>query len=92
MDDSEFHSTGNQGEQDRMVLFTVVMHELGDFSGYDHTDEGIMAPQLEAGERHALADDEYESLADHLFGLASLDPIMIDSLFDPNFFRKASAQ
>ncbi len=90
MEDSEFHRRGHQGEQDRMDLFTVVMHELGHYSGHDHSDEGVMAPVLEAGERHGLAND-YESLADHLFGLASLDPIMIDSLFDPIVFHKASA-
>ncbi len=90
MDDSEFQLRGNQGEQDRMDLVTVVMHELGHYSGHDHTDEGMMAPQLEAGKRHVFSDD-YESLADPLFSLASLDPIGIDSFFDPNFFCQAPA-
>jgi hypothetical protein len=82
-DDTEFNSIGNQGEQDRMDLFSVVMHELGHFTGHDHTDEGIMAPELEVGKRIVFADDDYESLADNLFSLTSLDPSLLDFLFRP---------
>jgi hypothetical protein len=89
-DDSEFHRSGNQGEQDRMDLLSVVMHELGHFAGHDHSDDSVMSPELEAGKRNLFSDDDYESLTDHFFRLASLDPSMIASNFIPNLFRKVS--
>ena len=50
-DDSEFTIPGNQGEQHRLDLLTVLEHELGHLLGYDHTDSGLMADTLAAGIR-----------------------------------------
>ncbi len=50
-DDSEFLLAGDQGEQNRMDLLTVVMHELGHVLGFDHDEEGLMAETLAPGTR-----------------------------------------
>ena len=50
-DDSEFFTPGNQGEQHRMDLLTVLEHEVGHLLGYDHDEGGVMAETLSAGER-----------------------------------------
>jgi hypothetical protein len=49
--DSEFAKTGNQGEQGRMDLLTVVMHELGHVVGYGNGGSGVMSETLSAGTR-----------------------------------------
>jgi hypothetical protein len=49
--DSEFFTPGNQGEQNRMDLLTVLGHELGHLLGHDHDDGGVMAETLAAGVR-----------------------------------------
>ncbi len=49
--DSEFTTPGNQGEQYRMDLLTVLEHELGHLLGHDHDEGGVMAETLSAGER-----------------------------------------
>ena len=49
--DSEFTTPGNQGEQHRMDLLTVLEHEVGHLLGYDHDEGGVMAETLSAGER-----------------------------------------
>ena len=54
-DDSEFTTPGNQGEQNRMDLLTVLEHEVGHLLGYDHEDGGVMADTLAAGVRRAPA-------------------------------------
>ena len=56
-DDSEFHTPGDQGEQGRMDLLSVVMHEMGHVLGLDDLDEAehrddLMAESLAPGVRH----------------------------------------
>jgi hypothetical protein len=49
-EDSEFLLLGNQAEQGRMDLLTVLVHELGHVLGFEH-EEGAMAETLDAGVR-----------------------------------------
>ena len=49
--DSEFTRRGNQGEQNRMDLLTVLTHEVGHLLGYDHEAGGVMQETLAAGTR-----------------------------------------
>jgi PAP2 superfamily len=49
--DSEFVKAGNQGEQNRMDLLTVLMHETGHLLGRDHEATGVMQETLTAGTR-----------------------------------------
>lgn len=53
-DDFEFLAPGDQGEQDRMDLLSVVMHELGHVLGLAHEDEGVMQEKLTSGTRQTL--------------------------------------
>jgi RNA polymerase sigma factor (TIGR02999 family) len=53
-DDSEFTTPGNQGEQNRMDLLTVLEHEIGHLLGYAHKADGVMQETLSAGERRTL--------------------------------------
>jgi hypothetical protein len=50
-DDAEFTTPGNQGEQDRMDLFTVVEHEVGHLLGFEHADSGVMLDTLPTATR-----------------------------------------
>jgi membrane-associated phospholipid phosphatase len=49
--DSEFTRPGDQGEQNRMDLLTVLEHEIGHLLGYEHEATGVMQETLTAGTR-----------------------------------------
>jgi hypothetical protein len=51
--DSEFHKPGNQGEQGHLDLLTAVMHEIGHALGRDHEPAGVMAEDLQPGDRES---------------------------------------
>src|SRR5262249_23325356 len=54
-EDSEFTTPGNQGEQGRMDLLTVLEHEIGHLLGRDHEAEGVMQETLTAGTRRTVS-------------------------------------
>jgi hypothetical protein len=54
-DDSEFTRPGDQGEQNRMDLLTVLAYEIGHLLGLDHDADGLMAQRLSAGTRLAVS-------------------------------------
>src|SRR5262249_35897449 len=62
-DDSEFSTPGNQGEQGRMDLLTVLTHEVGHLLGRGHEEEGVMAATLSPGTRQMPADAVFALLA-----------------------------
>ena len=49
--DSEFTRPGNQGEQHRMDLLTVLEHEIGHLLGREHESTGVMIDTLTTGTR-----------------------------------------
>ena len=49
--DTEFVRAGNQGEQGRMDLLTVLIHEVGHRLGLGHMVDGTMLDTLAAGVR-----------------------------------------
>ena len=55
-DDSEFTTPGNQGEQNRMDLLTVLEHELGHLLGKEHEATGVMIDTLPTGTRRVPSD------------------------------------
>ena len=67
---SEFLRLGNQGEQQRMDLLTVVMHERGHLLGHNHDVEGVMAETLVAGVRRTDTEHDNLALVDQVFGHA----------------------
>jgi hypothetical protein len=54
-DDSEFTTPGNQGEQGRMDLLTVLEHEVGHLLGREHEATGVMQATLSAGTRRTVS-------------------------------------
>ena len=66
-DSGEFFRPGNQGEQNRMDLLTVVMHELGHLLQRDHDADGVMAATLVAGVRNISPMDEHAHAVDAVF-------------------------
>src|SRR5262249_2646565 len=71
-DAREFTTPGNQGEQNRMDLLTLLEHETGHLLGHDHEAEGLMAPTLRDGRRHD------PSSGGILFDVAALDRVFSD--------------
>jgi subtilisin-like proprotein convertase family protein len=65
--DLEFVRPGNQGEQNRMDLLSVVMHELGHVLGHDHDDEGVMAETLAPGTRQTVQRHGHFASVDEVF-------------------------
>ena len=49
--DAEFVRPGNQGEQNRMDLLTVLELEVGHLLGFEHADTGVMIDTLPTGTR-----------------------------------------
>ena len=49
--DAEFTRPGNQGEQHRMDLLTVLEHEIGHLLGKEHEADGVMRDTLAGGVR-----------------------------------------
>src|SRR5207244_11332788 len=62
-DDSEFTTPGDQGEQNRMDLLTVLEHEVGHLLGKEHAASGVMAETLSPGKRLAPLVDATDWLA-----------------------------
>ena len=71
--DSEFTTPGNQGEENRMDLLTVLEHEVGHLLGKEHEAGGVMIDTLSAGTRRTpTAASPWHSVAsvDWWFALA----------------------
>ena len=66
-DDSEFTTPGNQGEQHRMDLLTVLEHELGHLLDQHHDAGGVMTETLATGVRQTDLQHDHFALTDQLF-------------------------
>jgi len=89
-DNTEFTTPGNQGEQNRMDLLTVLEHEVGHLLGFEHDASGVMTETLAAGTRPAVGasgDAEISRFAaDYLFALLAAEeeaPWMDSRLLGP---------
>jgi hypothetical protein len=69
-DDSEFTTPGNQGEQNRMDLLTVLDHELGHLLGFAHATTGVMEESVTPGTRRMPAPGLPADPAAHVLSLA----------------------
>jgi hypothetical protein len=74
-DDSEFNTAGNQGEQRRMDLLTVLEHEIGHLLGHDHDEGGVMQETLDVGTRRTVDPVNLAAVdrVDAVFALFALD-------------------
>src|SRR5262249_51852695 len=72
-DDAEFSRKGNQGEQHRIDLLTVLEHEVGHLLGKEHEAAGVMQETLAPGSRPA----PYSGPS----WLGVVDPAFADDLF-----------
>ena len=52
--DNEFRQKGDQGEQGKMDLLTVLSHKLGHILGRDHAESGVMSETLATGTRESI--------------------------------------
>jgi probable HAF family extracellular repeat protein len=78
-DDREFYLPGDQGEQDRMDLLTVLEHELGHLLGYDHEEGGVMGEALSTGTRESAFEGTESDLSglDWFFAAQETDAVGI---------------
>ena len=60
--DSEFTTPGDQGEEYRMDLLSVLMHEVGHLLGHEHEEHGVMRETLSAGQRLAFHDAPFNDI------------------------------
>jgi hypothetical protein len=67
-DDSEFTTPGNQGEQNRMDLLTVLEPEMGPLLGKEHEAAGVLPEALAPGIRVVPGGDhDWLGIVDRLF-------------------------
>jgi hypothetical protein len=69
--DSEFVRPGNQGEQYRMDLLTVLEHEVGHLLGFERANTGVMIDTLPTGTRRVPSsgsDLVHVAVLDWIFG------------------------
>ncbi len=71
-DDSEFTTPGNQGEQKRMDLLSVLAHEIGHLLDQEHAVDGVMIDTLATGIRRVPGgESDWLAAVDLLFSEVS---------------------